>query len=401
MTWRPNGTGSRYAVAFIYTDAPPHLGCPGNTAAFTITIDGCEAEVAEGVAGVVDRRETADYNQACAIATTVVGGRPDALQRACRELKFRHGPRAWVVEGPPPQSAAIARILEDLHDHMARRTIVNPDLEQRIGQLGLTKQRDELDDAGFTVMADAISPAFADEIRDNLNERIDETSGFGSHGLNSTNDGSAGRLLERHPLYEQTVVHPWVNAMADHVVGRGCLLSTIMGFRKGAGDETHVVHVDYPLVQEPYPAYSLAVTTIWALDDFTPESGPTLVVPGSHRRNREPRAGEGDDELTPILMPKGSIAMWRGNTWHSSRVRTAPGLRTTLHQTYCRIYTRSIDGYMDIEPVILERNPPQLASLCGLDDVFEKATVTGPFTDGAAYARRYYLPQRGGHARRA
>jgi ectoine hydroxylase-related dioxygenase (phytanoyl-CoA dioxygenase family) len=182
--------------------------------------------------------------------------------------------------------------------------------------------------------------------------------------------------------------------LQDHVVGKGNLLAITTGIRKGPGDDTHIVHVDYPLIAEPFPQYTLMCTSIWALEDFDVPCGPTAVVPGSFRRyNRNPKPGEGKDELVPIVMPKGSIALWRGNTWHSAIVRTAPGQRVTLHQTYCRLYVRPVDSYLNIDPAILGRNGPALTTLCGLDDLFEKSTDEGPFMEGVAYARQNYVLQ--------
>ena len=77
-------------------------------------------------------------------------------------------------------------------------------------------------------------------------------------------------------------------------------------------------------------------------------------------------------------MPKGSIALWDGATWHAQGDRSIPGERVTLHQTYSRRILRTYDCYRDIDPAILDRNPPELTTLAGLDDVFEKNRYSGP-----------------------
>ena len=70
--------------------------------------------------------------------------------------------------------------------------------------------------------------------------------------------------------------------------------------------------------------------------------------------------------------------MWQGATWHSQGDRTIPGDRVTLHQTYSRMTLRTYDNYQNIDPAILDRNPPELTTLVGLDDVFDKNTYAGP-----------------------
>ena len=77
-------------------------------------------------------------------------------------------------------------------------------------------------------------------------------------------------------------------------------------------------------------------------------------------------------------MTRGSIALWNGATWHAQGDRTSPGDRITLHSTYSRMNLRTYDFYRDIDPTILDRNPPELTTLAGLDDIFEKNRYSGP-----------------------
>ncbi len=61
----------------------------------------------------------------------------------------------------------------------------------------------------------------------------------------------------------------------------------------------------------------------------------------------------------------------------------------TLHNTYSRMFMRPIDDYSRISSAVVRRNPPQLATLCGLDDLFGKSDESGPFMRGHTYAQRY------------
>jgi len=42
-------------------------------------------------------------------------------------------------------------------------------------------------------------------------------------------------------------------------------------------------------------------------EDWTVASGPTWIIPGSHRMRRGPRASDSKDGGVPIEMPKGSV----------------------------------------------------------------------------------------------
>lgn len=52
-----------------------------------------------------------------------------------------------------------------LHDHMGRRTVENPDLAHRAARQRLSSKIREMEHQGYTVLERAISPDFADEVR--------------------------------------------------------------------------------------------------------------------------------------------------------------------------------------------------------------------------------------------
>ncbi|MBV9256279.1 MAG: phytanoyl-CoA dioxygenase family protein, partial [Actinobacteria bacterium] len=201
---------------------------------------------------------------------------------------------------------------------------------------------------------------------------------------------TAAHLLGRGELFEEIAVHPWVLTLAEKLAGPGCLLGQSLAFTKAKGIDTHDLHSDYALVPEPFPEQCLNVTSIWALDDFTETSGSTVVVPGSHKRNCHPTADASTAHAVKIIMPKGSVALWHGATWHGAAVRQDDGDRLSLHNSYFRYFTRPFDSYLDIDPAVLERNSPTVTTLCGLDDPFEKNSFKGPNRERLNYARRNY-----------
>ena len=49
---------------------------------------------------------------------------------------------------------------------------------------------------------------------------------------------------------------------------------------------------------------------VWALEDWHEASGPTWLIPGSHKFRRPPRHGENHPPGVPIEMPKGSVVFF-------------------------------------------------------------------------------------------
>ena len=377
----PNLTGSVFTFGARFRNAPPHLGWPNDTAAWSARIDGNKLEVVDEVPNNPDLLEESDYNAAVLFATTQYGDDSVTHARCHREYTSLVGSDAPRQVGRMPDSPVLVAILKDAHDYMARRTINNPDLEHRIEHYGLTQNVADLADQGYTILENAFTAEFASELREEalrLYEKQGPETSF-----------RGAMLLERGRIWEEAVIHPWVIALAEQLVGRGCILGQSDTIKKEAGLDTHPgLHSDYAIwgVDYPFPEHCLEATAVWAIDDFTAENGPTCLLPGSWRKRSQVPPGTTQEGTVLIEMPKGSIALWHGATWHGATVRTAPGTRVSLHNAYLRNYMRPVERYDNIDPTILDRNPPIFSTLCGLDDPFGKSDNTGADFERYDYA---------------
>ena len=73
---------------------------------------------------------------------------------------------------------------------------------------------------------------------------------------------------------------------------------------------------------------------MWALNDFTEENGGTRVIPGSHRYLRSwhlPDVSAWEN----TVMPKGSVVLYLGSTWHGGGANNSNTSRLGLVNTYC------------------------------------------------------------------
>ena len=353
------------AVQEIFTDAPPHLGYADDVAAIHIVIDDGEPTVGAGKIDDPDFRTVSDYNKAHIVATAIYEDCPERQARLAKEAVHRHGTFFDAQGGLDEVPPAAIQALSGLHDHLGRRTVTNPDIEHRIDKLGMRRQVEEIEEQGYTVVEHAVSDELLAALEEDLRRLIVET-GRGR---------IASMLLARGLLWEELAVHPWIHSIAQHLLGADCNMGQSLGFTKKQGEDTHRLHNDppHPLTGD----LCCNVTTIWALDDFTETSGSTLVVPGSHKWHRPPDA-DAMERAEKILMPRGSVALWHGSLWHGSSIREDEGERLTIHNTYLRNWVRTFDSYLEIDPAILERNPPTFTTLCGIDDLYGKNTYAGP-----------------------
>jgi ectoine hydroxylase-related dioxygenase (phytanoyl-CoA dioxygenase family) len=81
--------------------------------------------------------------------------------------------------------------------------------------------------------------------------------------------------------------------------------------------------------------------TVWMLDDFTRENGPTRLIPGSHKWGTRPQDVL-EDPMAPhpqeiMLTGKaGSIAVMNAHMWHAGTANRTRAPRLAMHAFYCR-----------------------------------------------------------------
>ena len=255
------------------------------------------------------------------------------------------------------------------------------DLSDRLTALGVSENAVDLVEKGYTVLEGAAPLEFFDRLRVRILECVAEAGAFVQTGM----------LLARGRIFEEAVCNATLLALTEFMCGKGFILNQVVGTVRPAGDRGLPIHTDYDMIREPFPPYAQVVTAVWACDDFTEEGGATRVVPGSHRLRRHPSsdASDSDARAIPIECPRGSILMWDGATWHGSCTRTIAGERVALHVMFNRMVLRPYEEYR-LPRDVIERNPPELASMLGMNDPFGKSTELGIDLERAAWATRVF-----------
>lgn len=117
------------------------------------------------------------------------------------------------------------------------------------------------------------------------------------------------------------------------------------------------------------PHVATVANSMWALTDFTEANGATRVVPGSHLWDHGPDYFATEPALPSIAaeMPKGSVLVWHGSTWHGGGANTSDEVRVGVAMNYCAGYIRQQENQqLGIPPEIMATFSPQLRQLCGL-----------------------------------
>ena len=365
VTRRRENLGSKpFSVSERFFHVPPHLKLENDIASWSLRYDGEQVSVSREFdpdAGLVVE---GDY-QAALMAAQFVGILvPGAQQAMLREVRNVFGKDAIRIKGAPTSDAA-SEMLALLHDHMGRRTVENPDLAHRAARQGILARVREMEEKGYTIIERAISPQFADEVRDATLRALLPHQSF-----------SMNWMLYHGREFEQLVQNPLLMTLIDASLGRGAVIASFSSIRKGPGPGVIPIHTDYAHVPEPYPEFALTGVGVWALEDWRVASGPTWIVPGSHKMRRPPRPGEGHNAAVPIEMPKGSVVYFTHGVWHWQGDRTESGDRVTLHAHFNRGILRSLEPKKtDVQ--MLHRNAPRLGEMLGEDDWFDKMSAAG------------------------
>lgn len=155
-------------------------------------------------------------------------------------------------------------------------------------------------------------------------------------------------VFNRDPRWLRYLDRPGVIELMEAALGGDCHIIGQTAWRSRPGFVGGELHVDYLVMELPRtlladPAFQLPMqicTAHFYLDDIDADLCPTLVIPGSHRAGRKPRAGETqweDRELQPVLCRAGDVLIFRSELWHAgSRNRTPDRSRHLLQVHYGR-----------------------------------------------------------------
>ena len=167
-------------------------------------------------------------------------------------------------------------------------------LRDEIIRLGLERNVLELELYGYTILDDVKPEPFIDELRETILKLGEEDRQAGHRIPLSGAKGNSYLvtwLLARDRIFEEAVMAEKPLALVTYLMGESCQISSNHGHIRGEGDPPQGMHTDSPMVPDPIPEAPVACNMMWVTDEFSMESGATLVVPGSHKKRHNPPPG--------------------------------------------------------------------------------------------------------------
>jgi ectoine hydroxylase-related dioxygenase (phytanoyl-CoA dioxygenase family) len=164
-------------------------------------------------------------------------------------------------------------------------------------------------------------------------------------------------------------MHPVVLELVDRTLGPQCArfqLSFTQAIKIGPGERAQAVHRDTTMYPFRRPGPEAFVNAIWALTDFSADTGATRIFPGSHRWD-EGRLPTAEDECAPAEMPRGSVVVYLGSCFHGGGANVTESThRTGVAFGYTLGWLRQEENqYLAVPPEKARALPIELQRLLG------------------------------------
>ena len=164
-------------------------------------------------------------------------------------------------------------------------------------------------------------------------------------------------LVGRGKVFEEIAEDPRLLALLDRWLLPNYLLSANHAISIYPGEKQQSLHYDDTFYPFPRPRPAISMSTIGAIDAFTPENGGTVMYPGSHLWPTERvqrfyddyvagRETEDTRSVYHLTMPAGALCLFQGTLVHGAGANrsNAPRLAYTNH--YCEPWARQQENFI-------------------------------------------------------
>lgn len=228
---------------------------------------------------------------------------------------------------------------------------------------------------GATVIRNQVTDELVDAVLADLREPFDSVGRFDESDFNGYKTLRVSAILRDSIRSAELVAHQRVMDVADAILLEHCQnyrIGSLTAIEIWPGETEQYLHTDDGIYPLRIPGMQLQISALWALNDFTVENGATRVVLGSHLEtdpdkyyNREHYDAE-PEGLVQAVMPKGSLLLYLGTTWHGGGANRTDTPRAGLVNTYALGWLRQEENmYLQVPREIAESYPETIQNLLG------------------------------------
>ena len=194
-----------------------------------------------------------------------------------------------------------------------------------------------LQEQGYLIVRGVMDAAWLEELRMATGRLLaEEGADAGGEFRKEVGSDRLANLVDKGECFQRLVSHPMLLEAAEAVLGPDWKLSSL-NYRAALPGEQSLqpLHCDMGLLPD---AFGNAVfNSIWMLDDFTPENGPTRFVPGSHRSGVLPSNGSAPHPDEQVALGNaGDVILMNSHMWHGGTANLTFVPRRSLHGFFVR-----------------------------------------------------------------
>ncbi len=236
------------------------------------------------------------------------------------------------------------------------------------------QEKRQLDTEGYLILEDLMGDSLLDELRRRVEELFaEEGERAGSEFKMEPNSRRLANLVDKGEVFERVIQTPAILECAECVLGPRFKLSSLNVRSADPGNGgAQPLHSDSGAIRDDEGYW--VFNSVWMLDDFTEQNGPTRFIPGSHRWGTTP-----DREIKDLYAPHpkevlltgraGTVAVMNAHMWHGGTANRTSAPRRAMHSYYTR-WDKPQQQYQKrlLRAETQSRFGPELRRLLALDD---------------------------------
>ena len=235
----------------------------------------------------------------------------------------------------------------------------------------------DLETQGFTVIEDYLSPAQFARFREGLAPWLGTYRGRNPFEGHTTE--RVYTLVGRGQVFEETASDARLLAILDQLLAPNYLLSADHAICIYPGEKAQRLHFDDGFYPFPRPRRAFSISTIGAIDAFTPQNGGTRLYAGSHKwtaeRGEAVRIALERGETTTdtecvhhLAMPAGGLCVFQGTLMHGGGANTTNAPRLAYTNQYCEPWARPQENfYLGVPKEKVRRMSREMQILLGYE----------------------------------
>ena len=163
---------------------------------------------------------------------------------------------------------------------------------------------------------------------------------------------------------------PEILAVVDATVSPTAILHLQNGFvlpsfKQGEAPKVfqNRYHMDFPRV---LGGYLMSINVMLAIDEFRPDNGATIVLPGSHQQAPPPQLDKLEGTALAATCPAGSMLVFDSTLFHAAGPNTSGADRLAINNQFTRSYVKQqIDYVRALGDDVVLAQPPRTQQLLG------------------------------------